>query len=204
MNFKCSSKPAPWAKNTPIANLKPLPPKIKTLTEIQRIQKMLADTDKMGYTPHTDRYLMCNYFLRRGKCNMFNRGRCAYCHDFKKLVPKKCNNPHCMNHKCKFIHSIESKESFMERLGYITNKSNQIINKSFSKQKYNKQPYLMCKYILVSGKCKLNETNNCTFCHDINKLCPRKCRHYNKCRNPKCSFLHRNEDKQQLLKRLGL
>lgn len=58
--------------------------------------------------------MMCKNIMETGICN---RTKCTFAHTAKQLRPNKCKyDDKCINEKCSFIHSRETKEEFCEKI----------------------------------------------------------------------------------------
>lgn len=58
--------------------------------------------------------MMCKNILDKGECK---RGKCTFAHTIDQLRPVTCKfDNKCVNKKCTFIHSKETKEEYFKRL----------------------------------------------------------------------------------------
>ena len=74
-----------------------------------------SDSDELEEKINPNMYtMMCKNILERGECK---RGKCTFAHTIDQLRPVKCKYDHkCVNKKCTFIHSKETKEQYFKRL----------------------------------------------------------------------------------------
>ena len=58
--------------------------------------------------------MMCKNIMDKGECK---RSKCTFAHTIEQLRPVTCKfDERCVNEKCSFIHSKESKDEYFERL----------------------------------------------------------------------------------------
>ena len=177
------------------------PPSV-SLTEIMKQEELFKRqvTSIMHHTNElvgaTSRYLMCNAIIKGLKCEHKN---CSFAHTYDSIIPldckTDCGNDHCGNDHCVYLHSYETHEQFYARL----EKSHKIQREEFVKNR----PYIMCKRLIAYGKCP-NRTR-CKFAHAVKELFPKICKFKYNCNRIKtCPFLHHQETKEELVKRLNL
>lgn len=139
----------------------------------------------------TSRYLMCNHIIKGLKCTLNN---CSFAHTYDSLIPVACKKD-CIDINCPYIHSFETHPQFYQRL--------KIIHKKKREHFQTHRPYMMCKRKLTYGKC--TDMSKCNYAHSIEELAPKICKYKHNCnRRETCPFLHHEETKEELVKRLKL
>ncbi len=125
---------------------------------------------------------------------------CQFAHTFDELVPKVCLfDPQCRKDGCEFKHKSESKEQYVERLGW------QMPGDAITFKKEQDKSMLtfsrVCHNVMQHGHC-LRKV--CTFAHTMDQYQPIACGHGNNCRfkTSTCSFQHPLETKEDLCKRI--
>ena len=139
----------------------------------------------------TSRYLMCNSIVKGLTCNKSN---CSFAHTYDSIIPLDCKTD-CIRDNCVYLHSYETHDQFYERLAKL--------HKEQRMEFIKNRPYMMCKKLMEYGKCP--HISLCKFAHTFEELYPRICKFRYKCnRIQSCPFLHYQETKEDLIKRLGL
>jgi hypothetical protein len=130
---------------------------------------------------------------------------CTFAHTMEELTPSVCGyQDQCRNKdKCNYIHSGETKEQYVSRLGLfskVASPPTPVVTVPETTTTKVDQPKRtkMCKR---AGHCTYS---GCTFAHSLEELSPMVCSFQSKCKHKhKCQYFHdQMETKQQYINRL--